>query len=426
MKKKLSALCLATLLLTHHSFAQESLDDIFDYLDSVQSSQAHTTVKKMIPKTSLKKQTETVTLGNERLLTEFTHLIEGKRIGLVTNHTGINSKGESTVDVLLQYPNAQLVAAYSPEHGLDGKAKAGAYVTSYTDKARNLPVFSLYGKTREPSAQMLSNVDVLVFDMQDIGSRTYTYMSTLNYVMKAGAKHKIPVIVLDRPNPVGGTIVEGHIAKDKYLTFVGVDNLPIAHGMTCGELAKFFNRKIGADLTVIEMKNYSRSMVWQDTGLPFIQTSPNIPDIESAFLYMATGMGEGTGIGQSKKFHWIGGKNINSVEFADKLNQSGLNGVRFEPFTIGQRGGVNVIITDYRSFNPAKTGIYALATANQLSPIHIPTEKKGVIPMFEKLFGSNAMGLSLKAKQSPEEIIASYQTELDEFKELRKNYLLYQ
>lgn len=419
MKKKLSAILLATLLLTPSSFAEESIYEVFDYLDSIQKQQTVETIPLS------KKKTGSVTLGNERLLSEFSHLIDGKRIGLVTNQTGVNSRGESTVDILLRYPNAKLVAAYSPEHGLDGKARAGSYVTSYVDKARNLPVFSLYGKTREPSADMLSNVDVLVFDMQDIGSRTYTYMSTLNYVLRAGSKHNIPVVVLDRPNPVGGTIVEGHIAKDKYLTFVGVDNLPIAHGMTCGELAQFFNRKIGATIHIVPMKDYSRSMIWQDTGLPFVQTSPNIPNIESAFLYMATGMGEGTGIGQANKFHWIGGKNVNSSKLADRLNQYGLDGVRFEPSTMGSRGGVKLIITDYHSFNPAKTGIYALATANQLNPINVPTEKKGVIPMFEKLFGSNEMGLSLKAKQSPEEIVASYQAELNEFKELRKKYLLY-
>ncbi|MDO4793157.1 MAG: DUF1343 domain-containing protein [Filifactor alocis] len=423
MKKKvlISILVLAALLQTGVSFAQESVRDVFDYLDSVLASHEDKTPT-LSPKTISYGK---VILGNEVLFTDFEHLINGKKIGLVTNQTGVNSKGESTVDKFYNHPSARLVAAYSPEHGLDGKTKAGAYVMSYTDTKRNLPVYSLYGKTRKPSKQMLEGVDVLVFDMQDIGSRTYTYMSTLNYVMKAAAQHKIPVIVLDRPNPLGGIIVEGHVAKDKYLTFVGVDNLPLAHGMTCGELARFFNRNIHADLTVIPMKNYSRSMIWQDTGLPFAQTSPNIPDIESAFLYMATGMGEGTGIGQANKFHWIGGKNIDSVQFADKLNRSGLSGVRFEPSTINNRGGVKVIITDYHTFNPAKTGIYTLATANLLRPIQVPTEKNGVIPMFEKLFGSDAMGRSLKKKESPEEIVASYQKELNEFKSLRQQYLIY-
>lgn len=423
MKKKflIFVLLLSVLLQTGVSFAQESVRDVFDYLDSVlilhegRSSLSNSNTASR----------GRVILGNEVLFTDFEHLISGKRIGLVTNQTGVNSRGESTVDKLYNHPSARLVATYAPEHGLDGKTKAGAYVMSYTDTKRNLPVYSLYGKTRQPSAQMLEGIDLLIFDMQDIGSRTYTYMSTLNYVMKAGAKHNIPILVLDRPNPLGGTIVEGHVAKDKYLTFVGVDNLPLAHGMTCGELARFFNRKIHADLTVIPMKNYSRSMIWQDTGLPFAQTSPNIPDIESAFLYMATGMGEGTGIGQANKFHWIGGKNIDSVKFADSLNRSGLSGVRFEPATINDRGGVKVIITDYHTFNPAKTGIYALATANLLRPIQVPSEKNGVIPMFEKLFGSDAMGKSLKKKLSGEEIVESYQKELNTFKTLRQQYLIY-
>ena len=178
-----------------------------------------------------------VVLGNEQITSTYSYLIDGKKIGLVTNQTGVNADLVKTVDVLYRYPKATLTSLYSPEHGLDGKAKAGAYVDSYTDTRLNLPVYSLYGKTREPSKAMLDNVDVILFDMQDIGSRTYTYISTLNYVMRAAAKYDKTVVVLDRPNPLGGQIVDGYIAKDKYLTFVGVDNLPIQHGMTVGELA---------------------------------------------------------------------------------------------------------------------------------------------------------------------------------------------
>ena len=367
-----------------------------------------------------------VVLGNERLLEEFSHLINGKNVGLITNQTGIDSQGNRTVDKLVNYPNANLLAIYSPEHGLDGVAKAGEYVESYTDTTLNLPVYSLYGKTREPSQDMLKGIDVLIFDIQDIGSRTYTYVSTMNYAMRAAQKAGIQIVVLDRPNPVGGEIVEGYMLEDKYATFVGVDNTPMAHGMTAGELAKFYNRKIGASLEVIPMKNYTRSMVWQDTGLPFAQTSPNIPDVVSAFNYMATGIGDGTGLGQGYKFAWVGSKSLNSEEYARKLNSYNLPGVRFIPEDNNGRGGVRLAITDYKKYNPQKTGTYILATANLLGNITIPREQNGVIPMFEKIHGSDKMGNALRRGLTPEEIVAEYQQDLQEFMKIREQYLIYQ
>ncbi len=366
-----------------------------------------------------------VVLGNERLLEEYSHLINGKNVGLITNQTGIDSKGVRTVDKLYDYPGAKLMAVYSPEHGLDGLIKAGEYVESYMDTRLNLPVYSLYGKTREPSQDMLKNIDVLIFDIQDIGSRTYTYVSTLNYAMKAAKKAGINIIVLDRPNPLGGQIVEGFMLEDKYATFVGVDNTPMAHGMTVGELAKFYNRKIWADLSVIEMKNYTRSMIWQDTKLTFKQTSPNIPDVVSAFNYMATGIGDGTGLGQGYKFAWVGSESLKSEEFAKVLNSYNLPGVRFIPEDNKGRGGVRLAITDYKKYNPQKTGTYILATANLLGEIKIPREIDGVIPMFEKIHGSDKMGNALLQKLSPEEIVELYQDDLQEFMKVREKYLIY-
>lgn len=367
---------------------------------------------------------EKVILGNERLIEEYSNLIDGKNIGLITNMTGINSKGEYTYNILKNYKTTNLVALYSPEHGLDGNFSAGEYVESYIDSKLNLPVYSLYGKTREPSQDMLKGVDVLIFDMQDIGSRTYTYMSTLNYVMKAAKKADIKIVVLDRPNPLGDK-VSGFTLKNKYKTFVGVDTMPMAHGMTAGELANFFNRNIGADLKVIEMKNYSRNMIWQDTGLKFVQTSPNIPNIKSAFLYMATGIGDGTGLGMDEKFNFVGAKNLNANEFAKKLNSYNLSGVKFEAKTLGSRGGVNVIITDYKTFNPQLTGVYILATANQLTTLNIPQESNGVIPMFEKIWGTDEMGKMLLKKSSPQEIEKAFEDDIENFKALRQQYLIY-
>ncbi|MDO4719719.1 MAG: DUF1343 domain-containing protein [Peptostreptococcaceae bacterium] len=417
---------LLSLSLVSKIFADGVSDDYFRILDQyLFFTPSATESESIFSKANHELVSQKTVLGNERLLTEFSYLIDGKKIGLITNHTGVNSKMERTADILFRYPSAQLTSIYSPEHGLDGKATAGAYVESYTEPAMKLPVYSLYGKTRKPSSSMLKDVDILLFDMQDIGSRTYTYMSTLNYCMVAAKENGKKLIVLDRPNPVGGVHVEGYVLEDKYKTFVGVDNLPMAHGMTAGELASYFNRKIGCDLTVISMKNYTRSMVWQDTGLPFVQTSPNIPNIESAFCYMATGIGDGTGLGQGDKFTWVGGKGFNSERLASALNAYQLPGISFIPQSKGERGGVKLKITDYRKFNPARTGFYILAAANLQKPLNVPVEKKGVIPMFEKNMGGNRFGKDLLAKKTPQQIEESYRNELEQFKQLREKYLIY-
>jgi len=230
--------------------------------------------------------------------------------------------------------------------------------------------------------------------------------------------------VLDRPNPVGGTIVDGPVLEDPYITFVGVDNLPTAHGMTAGELAQFFNRKIGADLKVVPMEGYTREMIYQDTGLSWVQTSPNIPDLDSVFGYMATGLGEGTGIFQADKFKWIGGKGVDAQRYADLLNQAGLPGVTFIPEVRGEAGGVRLQIEDYHSFNPARTGIYTLTYAHMLNNFTVPKSSQTII-MFDKIMGSNKIGQYLEQGLTPQEIVARYTPGLDQFKAERHNYLIY-
>ena len=365
-----------------------------------------------------------VILGNERLFTEYKGLIDNKRVGLITNQTGVDAKGVPVAEKIKAYPNAKLVALYSPEHGLDGKQTAGAYVASYFDAKMNLPVYSLYGPTRKPSRDMLKGVDVLVYDMQDIGSRTYTYISTLQNAMVAAKENNIPIVVLDRPNPLGGEIVEGFLRETRFKSFVGIDKIPMAHGMTAGELGQFFNREIGADLTVVPMKNWTRSMVWQDTGLPFAQTSPNVPNLESAFLYMATGSGEGTGIGQSEYFRWVGGKNLDSAEYARRLNAANLPGVTFVPAPKGSRGGVRLKVTDWHTFNPARTGVYTLAVANQMRPINVPACKKPY-HMFYLVQGSEQMANLFRRGASPETIVKAYESDVNAFKAQRTQYLIY-
>ena len=372
--------------------------------------------------------TPKVKLGDDLIVTEYRYLIDGKRVGLVTNQTGVNSQGVSIIDVLANEPGVNLTALYAPEHGLDGKAVAGAYVASYTHPTLGIPVYSLYGATRKPTAEMLRDIDVLLFDIQDIGSRTYTYMSTLNYCMLAAKENGKQIIVLDRPNPVGGVIVDGPVLQAGFETFVGVDNLPMAHGMTAGELAGFFNRKIGADVKVVPMQGWSRDMVFQDTGLPWIPTSPNIPDLDSLFGYMATGLGEGTGIYQADQFKWIGGKGIDAAEFAALMNGSGLPGVVFVAEQKGEAGGVRLQITDYHQFNPARTGFYALCYAKSLNNFPVPKSKNDSVQdrvMFEKIMGSQKVGQWLEQGLTPQQFVAQYTPVLDRFKAQRQQYLIY-
>lgn len=363
-------------------------------------------------------------LGDDLLISKYSDLIKGKNIGLVTNQTGVNSRGMSTINILANYNDANLTALFAPEHGIDGKAKAGDYVKSYTNEDLNIPVYSLYGDTRMPTEDMLSKVDVLVFDIQDIGARSYTYMSTLNYCMKAAAKYNKEIVVLDRPNPLGGEILDGPVLEDKFKSFVGVDNMPMTHGMTAGELSQFFNRSIVAKLTVVPMEGYNRKMIFQDTGLNWVQSSPYIPDIKSVFCYSSTGLGEGTTVYQDDYFTWVGGKGIDSDKFAQLLNGANLAGVKFEAYPQSGFGGVKLEITDYHTFNPARTGIYVLAYAHSLNNFKVP-KSTGEIVMFDKIMGTDKIGQYLEAGYSPQQIEEQYSAALEQFKSERQKYLLY-
>ena len=365
-----------------------------------------------------------IKLGNEVLLESYFHLIEGKNVGLVTNQTGVDSGGISFIEILAATEGTKLVALYAPEHGIDGIDRAGAWVESYVHPKLGIPVYSLYGSTRMPTQAMLQEIDVLLFDIQDIGARTYTYMSTLQYCLIAEKKYNKPLIVLDRPNPLGGMIVEGPVLEDPFKSFMGVDNLPMAHGMTAGELAIFFNRHIWAKLTVVPMESYHRVMVFLDTGLPFVQTSPNIPDINSVYGYMVTGLGGGTGVFQAEKFNWVGGKGLDAVLFAELLNGAGLPGVLFTPEVRGTAGGVRLEIRDPYSFNPAKTGIYALAYAFILGDFKVPKSTLDNVVMFDKVMGTDKIGQYLEEGLTPQQIVANYTPMLQRFKQERVHYLL--
>jgi len=363
-------------------------------------------------------------LGSEVMMEKERHLLQGKKVGLVTNQSGVNSDGESTINLFSEAEDINLVALYGPEHGIDGLAAAGEYVESYIHESLAIPVYSLYGATRMPTEEMLAGIDILVYDIQDIGARSYTYISTLNYCMIAALNSSLPVVVLDRPNPLGGNIVDGPVLEERYKSFVGIDLLPEAHGMTVGEIALFFNRNIGAELTVIAMEGYDRSMIYQDTGLKWVQTSPNIPDLEAVFGYLATGIGEGTGVYQADKFRWIGGRGLNAEAYTNMLNSAGLPGVEFIPEIKGEAGGARLNITDYRSFNPAKTGLYTLTYAFALGDFIIPKSTDDSIVMFDKIMGTSKLGSYLEEGLSPQEIEELFAPAVENFREKRKNYLL--
>lgn len=379
----------------------------------------------MIPQGGSSANTAAIQLGSDILFDQFHQQIEGKRVGLVTNQTGVNSQGMSTIDMLRRDRTVKLAALFAPEYGLDGKTPAEKQITSYIHPVYGIPVYGLFGSTRMPTKEMLADVDVLLIDLQDVGSRTYTYISTLQYTMTAAKQENKKIIVLDRPNPVGGTIVDGPVLEAPYRSFIGVDTIPLAHGMTIGELSLFFNRNIGVDLTVIPMYGYTRSMIFHDTGLTWVKSSPSIPDLTSVFGYMATGLGEGTGIKQADNFTWIGGEGIDSVKYADLLNGSLLPGVVFLPENKDSFGGVRLQITEPRLFNPAKTGIYALTYARALNHFPVPKSTDKEIALFDKVMGTNKIGQYLEQGRTPQEVEASYAEQIKQFKELRKAYLIY-
>ncbi|MCY8518892.1 DUF1343 domain-containing protein [Bacillus atrophaeus] len=378
-----------------------------------------------------------VQTGIDILLSNYKKHLKGKKIGLITNPTGVNASLKSSVDVLSQDPDIQLTTLYGPEHGVRGDAQAGDEVASYIDEKTGLPVYSLYGKTKKPTPEMLKNVDVLVFDIQDVGTRYYTYIYTMAYAMEAAKENGIPFIVLDRPNPQGGQQVEGPVLEPGYSSFVGLYPIPLKHGMTIGELALLFNKefKINADLTVVKMKRWKRKMNFEDTGLPFVLPSPNMPTIDSTFVYPATGLIEGTNVsegrGTTKPFEFIGAPYMKSTQLEEKLNSLGLPGVTFRaasyiPTFSKHQGklchGVQMYVTDREKFEAVKTGLSLIKTIHDLYPDDFEFLTTG---SFDKLIGNGWVRTKIEEGADIQEITDAHQKPLKEFKKLRKKYLIY-
>jgi len=408
-----------------------------------------------------------VKLGVEVLLEKRLDLLEGKRVGLITNPTGTDSRLSTTIDLLFANPAVKLVALYGPEHGVRGDAQAGQYVPFYIDRKNkipeyNLPVFSLYGQSMKPDAGMLKNIDefmrsfdteetgkvpeaamvesidVMVFDIQDVGTRVYTYVATMAYAMQAAAENGIEFIVFDRPNPVNGVDMEGPILEyPRFSSFIGLYPIPERHGMTVGELARLFNDKFlarKAKLTVVPMEGWKREMWFDETGLPWVIPSPNMPTLDTATVYPGLVAIEGTnlseGRGTTKPFEFFGAPWIDGFDLTSILNGLNLPGVLFREawFTPsfskfqGQLcGGCQVHVTDRAAFRPFATMLHVVKTVRDA----YPSEFAFHADYFDKVMGTASVRQALEAGESVEAILAALEPGLRAFADLRRPYLLY-
>ena len=358
--------------------------------------------------------------------------LKGRRIGLITNHTGVDRAGRSTIDLFHQAKDLKLVALFSPEHGIRGKLDEK--VSDGVDEKTGLPIFSLYGQSRRPSAAQLQGIDTLVYDIQDIGCRFYTYLTTLGYILETAAEHKLKVVVLDRPNPIGGLAVEGPILDKDLESFVGYHPLPVRHGMTLGEMARLLNheRKLNADLQVIQVEGWKRNQLYDQTGLTWVNPSPNMRSLAAALLYPGIGLLETTNVsvgrGTDRPFEIIGAPWIDGRQLAEALNRTALPGVRFVPtrFTPSgsthagkECGGVQIYIDDWNRFASLPTGITIACELKRQFP------KDWQAPRYLRLLCNRAALNALERGDSAAQIVQSWKTDLERFMERRQEYLIY-
>jgi len=370
--------------------------------------------------------------GIDVLAAESFARLKGRRVGLVTNHTGQDRQSRATIDLLHQAPGVTLAALFSPEHGIRGVLDEK--VGDGTDEKTGLPIYSLYGKRRRPTAETLKGIDTLVYDIQDIGCRFYTYSTTLGYVLEAAAEHKLKVVVLDRPNPLGGVAVEGPIRDAGKESFVAYHELPIRHGLTVGELARLFNteRKIGADLEVVRVEGWRRSMLFDQTGLTWINPSPNMRSLSAALLYPGIGILETTnlsvGRGTERPFEWIGAPWLDGAKLAAALAQETLPGIRFVPARLTPAasvhkgklcGGVHLFIDDWATFQPVRTGLAVAATLRRLYPEGWKIDRLDVLLVHEATWKGLATGTPWR------DLERAWQPALEQFRDRRKACLLY-
>jgi uncharacterized protein YbbC (DUF1343 family) len=388
-----------------------------------------------------------VDLGVDRFFSErFDAALENKRVGIITNQTGVDKELRSTIDLFVEHAHHySVVALFSPEHGLKGDAYAWEKVEGGRGP-HGILVHSLMGDTRRPTEEMLNGIDVLIYDIQDIGIRSYTYATTLFYAMEEAAKRGIQMIVLDRPNPMGGILVDGPMLENKWRSFIGYINVPYCHGMTIGELALFFNAEyeIKCKLQVIPMKGWQRSMTFKDTGLTWVPTSPHIPEPDTPIYNASTGLlGElglvNIGIGYTLPFKVVGAPWIDAEKFAETLNAQKLMGVRFLPFHYrpffgSQRGkdcqGVKIVVTNFETYRPLMIQYLILGVLKTLYPKQFEEALSKITPIQKELFckaSGNAVMLDWieKEKYIAWKLIQYQHNEKEIYLVKRKSYLLY-
>lgn len=383
--------------------------------------------------------------GIEVLKADNFKILEGKRVGLITNPTGVDNSLKSTIDILFEAPNVNLVALYGPEHGVRGDVHAGDKVDNSTDPSTGLPVYSLYGKTRKPTPEMLKDIDVLVYDIQDIGCRSFTYISTMGVAMEAAAENGIEFVVLDRPNPIGGEKVEGNLVEDGYTSFVSQFKIPYVYGLTCGELAQML---IGENmlaknckLTVVPMKHWKRNMDYTQTGLQWIPSSPHIPHPHSAYFYPLSGIvGElpylSIGVGYTIPFQMFAAQWIDAEKLAARMNALNLPGLKFrpmhlKPFYAFGKGehlqGVQVHIMDYKTARLSEVQFYILQELAAMYPDKpaFSEENKARFDMFDKVCGSDQIRKRFSKNYRFDDIKDYWYKDVEAFKELSRKYYLY-
>ena len=385
--------------------------------------------------------------GIEVLKSENFKCLEGKRVGLITNPTGVDNNLKSDIDILHEAPNVNLVALYGPEHGVRGNIHAGQSVGGDIDRATGLPVYSLYGKTRKATPEMLKNVDVLVYDIQDIGCRSFTYISTMGLAMEAAAENNKEFIVLDRPNPLGGNRVEGCLVEDGFHSFVSQYKIPYIYGLTCGELAMMLNgeQMLGngkkCNLKVIKMRGWKRKMNYMSTGLQWIPSSPHIPHAETAFYYPVSGiLGEfnymSIGVGYTIPFEMFAAPWVNAGELAKRLNDKKLPGVKFRPiyaipFYATDKGqnieGVQVHITDYDKVSLTEIQFLVMQEVASLYPDKavFDVADRNRFAMFDNVCGTSKIRELFGKNNRWSDVRQYWNKDVDGFKKTSRKYYLY-
>ncbi len=374
-------------------------------------------------------------LGIDFLATRNFDLLRGRRVGLITNHTSMTGRGEMTRVAMRRALGDQLRALYAPEHGIDGTIGAGVHVSTRKDAVTGLTVYSLYGPTRKPTPAMLAPIDVLVFDLQDIGCRSYTYISTMAVAMEAAAESGKEFVVLDRPNPLGGWRVEGPPLEPKWKSFVGQLPVPYVHGMTTGELAMMTaaQRWISSSprLRVVRMQGWNRGMMWRDTGLRWYRTSPNIPHADSPAYYVATGMLGGAsavdiGIGTSNPFGYAGARGVKPETFVAACRRWGMSGVAFHPYSRNGFGGARLDINLRAQADLTALDVYLISELQRQSGGKVLANMSASkLNLFHKVYGGERLYHDLRRGVSPAAIAASWRGSVSAFRSQRQRYLLY-